>query len=104
MIRLKHAAAMTGGKKPKKSAKGEKPEEAKSIENVVIFVGENFPEYQKKVLEILSTFDFKENQIQGDYIAKIRDTIKGKEGGLALKFCAFVVKEAEAVGKDQAFA
>ena len=50
---------MTGGKKPKKSAKGEKPEEAKSIENVVIFVGENFPEYQKKVLEILSTFEFK---------------------------------------------
>ena len=63
MIRLKHAAAMTGGKKPKKAAKGEKPEEAKSIENVVIFVGENFPAYQKKVLEILSTFEFKDNQI-----------------------------------------
>jgi len=70
----------------------------------VIFVGENFPEYQKKVLEILSTFEFKDNQIQGDYIAKVRDTIKGKEGGLAMKFCAFVVKEAETVGKDQAFA
>ncbi len=58
---------------------------------------------KKKVLEILSTFEFEENQIQGDYISKIRDTIKGKEGGLALKFCALVVKEAETVGKDQAF-
>jgi hypothetical protein len=100
MIRLKHAAALSGGKKAKKVAKGEKPEEAKSIENAAIFVGENFPEYQKKVLEILSTFEFNNNQIQGDYVAKIRDAIKGKEGGLAMKFCAFVVKEAETVGKD----
>lgn len=99
-IRLKHAAALSGGKKAKKVVKGDKPEEPKIVDHLLIFIGNDFPEYQKKVLEILNTFDFKENQIQGDYIGKIRDTIKGKEGGLALKFCAFVVKEAETVGKE----
>ena len=46
MIRIKHAAAQSEGKKTKKGAMGDKPEEHKSLENVVIFIGENFPEYQ----------------------------------------------------------
>jgi len=43
---------LTGGKKAKKAVKGA-PEEKTVIENCVLFVGQHFPEYQKKVLEIL---------------------------------------------------
>lgn len=72
------------------------------IENCTIFTSFEFPQYQKKVLEILSSFEWADNAIKGDYISKIREEIKGKESGLALKFCAFIVEEAKTVGKEQA--
>lgn len=42
-----------------------------------------------------------DNVIQGnEYIAKIREEVKGKEGGLAMKFAAFVLEEGKNLGKD----
>jgi hypothetical protein len=103
IIRLSQAKAQSGGKKAKKPVKGAPVEEKAVIENCVLFVGHEFPEYQKKVLEILNGFDFVDNTIQGnEYIAKIRDEVKGKEGGLAMKFAAFVLDEGKTVGKEQA--
>jgi hypothetical protein len=32
----------------------------------------------------------------------IRNEVKGKEGGLAMKFAAFVLEEAKTLGKDMA--
>lgn len=102
IIRLSYAKAQAGGKRTKKGAKGA-PEEKTVVENCVIFVGHEFPEYQKKVLEILSSYEFVDNVIQtNEYIAKIREEVKGKEGGLAMKFAAFVLEEGKNVGKEQA--
>ncbi len=71
------------------------------IENCVLFVGHEFPEYQKRVLQILNSYEFVDNTIQGnEYIAKIREEVKGKEGGLAMKFAAFVLEEGKNVGKE----
>ena len=47
IIRLSYAKAQAGGKKTKKAAKGAPAEEKAVIENCVIFVGHEFPEYQK---------------------------------------------------------
>ena len=99
-IRLSHVKATTGRKKVSKASK---EEEKATLENVVLFVGHEFPEYQRKVIEILGTFEFNDGKIQGDYISKIRTEIKGKEGGLALKFAAHIAGEAEVHGKDKAF-
>lgn len=49
IIRLSFAKAQAGGKRAKKGAKGA-PEEKTVVENCVLFVGHEFPEYQKKVL------------------------------------------------------
>ncbi len=93
-IRLTHSKALTGGKKVKKGA----VEEKKVIENCTIFTSFEYPQYKKKVLEILSSFEWVDNVVQGDYITKIREEIKGKESGPALKFCAFIVEQAKTVG------
>lgn len=107
-IRLDFDKAKTGGKKGKKKGKGgAAPEEAKPIDSVAIFVGLSFLPFQKKVLEIMSGFEFDaDNVIQGDYIKAIRECqdIGKKEMGLALKFAAFKAKEAETIGKNEAFA
>jgi len=51
----------------------------------------------------LNSYEFVDNLIQGnEYIAKIREEVKGKEGGLAMKFAAFVLEEGKNVGKEQA--
>jgi hypothetical protein len=61
IIRLSQAKAQTGGKKAKKAAKGAPSEEKAVIENCVIFVGHEFPEYQKRVLQILNSYEFVDN-------------------------------------------
>jgi hypothetical protein len=104
-IRVNHTKATTGGKKAKKAKKGEEVAEAPSKANAVLFVGVSFPEYQRKVLEILKSFEFKDGALQGDYVAAIREAITDKkECGLAMKFAPFVLNEAKKVGPEAAFA
>ena len=55
-------------------------------------------------MEILSSFDFVDGKPQGDYVKTIKSAITGKEGGLAMKFAAHVIKEAATEGKEKAFA
>jgi len=103
-IRVSHTKALSGGKK-KKAKKGEEPTEAPVKANAVIFVGEAFPEYQRKVLEVLKSFEFKDDALQGDYVSAIRAAITDKkECGLAMKFAPFVINEAKKVGPETAFA
>lgn len=99
-IRIAHKAATTGGKKKGKKAE---PEEEKTINTCVLFYTTQFPEYQKKVLEILSKQEFVNDVIQSkDYIAQIRTDFKvKKEADIALKFAAYTVQQAEIKGKDQ---
>lgn len=76
-----------GGKQPKK---GEAVEEPKQMDHCVLFIATEYPEFQKKCLQILQEFEFDENnKIQGDYISAIRAAFDKKEGGLAMKFVAF---------------
>ena len=57
------------------------------------------------MLEVLKTFEFNDNAIQGDYISAIRNAIPDKkECGLAMKFAPFVLNEAKKVGAETAFA
>ena len=60
-------AACSGGKKGKKN-KG--PQLEKNVDTCTIFVGDEFPAFQKKVLDILKTcpYDKRERIIKGDYI------------------------------------
>ena len=104
-IRLAYDKAKSGGKKGKKKgkAKGGEPEPEKVIENCVIFVGHEYPEFQRKTLEILQKYDVNEaNELQGDYMTEVRQTIKGKEGGIACKFAAYVVEQVQTIGKEAA--
>ena len=97
-IRLAQKAAATGGKKKGKG----KEEEQKPISTCVVFYNTQFPEYQKKVLEILGKYEFVNNVIQSkDYIAEIRGAFPvKKEADNALKFAAYTVQQAEIKGKD----
>ena len=91
-----------GGKKGK-PVKGKPAAEEKPIENCAVFVALQYPEWQQQVLEILQTFTFDEqNKIQGDFIKIVKDKVTGPKGGMAIKFAAFIVKEAETVGKAAA--
>jgi leucyl-tRNA synthetase len=104
-IRVNHTKALSGGKKAKKAKKGEEVAEAPTKANAVMFVGVAFPEYQRKVLEILKSFEFKDDAIQDEYVAAIREAITDKkECGLAMKFAPFVINEAKKVGAEAAFA
>jgi len=108
-IRLDYDKAKSGGKKGKKKGKGAAPAEPeKPIDSIAVFVGMNFLTFQKKVLDIMQTFEFdSSNVIQGDYIKAIRECKEGitkKEMGFALKFAAFKAKEAETIGKAAALA
>ena len=68
-----------------------------------MFVAKEYPEFQKKCLEILSGFEFDENnKIQGDYIKAVRESFDKKQGGLAMKFVSFQLAIAEEVGKEAA--
>ena len=100
-IRVKHIAAQKGGNK---KGKGKQPAEKVNIENCTIFVSYAYPEYKMKVLSILNQMTFVDDEIQGDYIKAIGAEIKGKENGLAMKFCAHVLKQAKEHGRDSALA
>lgn len=87
--------------KPKKAKKGKAAAEEKVPENCALFVALEYPELQKKALEILSRFEFDDsNKIQGDYISAFKEAFDKKQTGLAMKFVSFVLKEAEVIGKD----
>ena len=99
IIRLSLEKAKTGGKN-KKKGKTDQPE--KPIESCVVFVGLEYPEFQRKTLEIMSKYECKDSELVGDYMKEIRETIKGKEGGIACKFAAFTAEQIKLVGKEQA--
>ena len=96
----------SGGKKKGKgkAAADAAPEAAK--ENVVIAVGSTFPEFKQRVLQILQEQEWTEagDAIVGkEYIAAVRAAITDKkQGGVAMSFAAFVIKEAAEVGKETA--
>lgn len=104
-IREAHSKASTGGKKPKK-AKGAEPAEAKAKGTAVLFVRNSYPEYKMRVLKVLTDVGFADGQMQGDHITRLRDEFKDnkKEGGLAMKFAAFVIDQAKENGPEVAFA
>ena len=58
------------------------------------------------MLEVLATFEWDaENKIVGGgnaYVNAIKEKIPGPKGGLAMKFAAFVTKEATVSGKESA--
>lgn len=65
---LEKSKPKKGGKKPKKGQ-----EEKKDPENCAIFVALEFPEWQRKVLEVLNRFEFDEkNKIEGNYVEAIK--------------------------------
>jgi len=99
-IRQGHIAATTGGKG--KKGKG-KEEEKKPITTCVIFYNNEFPTFQKRVLEILKSQQFVDNEIQSkDYIAQIRGEFKDKKVcDNALKFAAFTLAKAKEKGVQQ---
>lgn len=66
-IRTGLEKAKSGGKK--KPKKGAAPEEAKVLEKCAIFTAKEYPEFQKKCLTIMNTFEFDENNKPiGDYV------------------------------------
>lgn len=67
-----------------------------------MFVALEYPDWQKTVIEILQSFEFQDNKIQGNYINAVKEKVTGPKQGLALKFAAHLAKESETVGKDQA--
>lgn len=97
-IRQTQIKAMQGGKKGKKAPK--EPVEDKVLDKCVMFFSDKFPEYKRRTLEILQSYEFVDNQIKGDYVSQIRGEFKGKESKDALMFAAFVVKEAQERGKS----
>lgn len=105
-VRLAQEKAKGGGKKGGKAPKGGAAAPTASVENVAIFVAPEYPDWQKAVLEILATFEWDaENKIVGGgnaYVNAIKEKIPGPKGGLAMKFAAFVTKEATVVGKESA--
>jgi hypothetical protein len=89
---------MSGGKKTKKQVK--EPVEEKVVDTCILYFSDKFPEYKARTLEILSSYEFVDNQVKGDYVTQIRNEFKGKESKDALMFAAFVVKEAQERGKS----
>lgn len=98
----------TGGKKKgkgKQAAQADAAPEAPK-ENCLIAIGTTFPEFQQKVLQVLQEQTWTEagDAIVGnEYIAAVRAAIPDKkQAGLAMKFAAFVIKEASEAGKETA--
>lgn len=88
--------AKSGGKKKKGQ-----PAAEKVIENCVMFIAVDYPEMQKKVLELMNNTTWTENKIDAEYKVKIREMIPDKkQASLALGFGSFIEKEALSEGKD----
>ena len=98
IIRLGLDQSKGGGKKAKKGA----PVEAKTLENAVVFVAIEYPEFKKKCLEILQTFEFDaDNKIQGDYLKAIKEAFPDKkQNNLAMSFVRQQLGIAELEGKQ----
>ena len=47
-------------------------------------------------------YECKDGELIGDFMKEIRETIKGKEGGIACKFAAYTAEQIKLIGKDQA--
>lgn len=89
----------TGGKKKKNT----EPQEAKIIEKCIVFVAKEYPEFQKKCLNILNDFEFDENNKPiGDYVKAIREAFDKKQAAIAMKFVAFQLDIALTSGKEAA--
>jgi len=107
-LRVGFEQAKSGGKKKGKGGKQKKgaakPDDApKQVDHCVVFIANEYPEFQKRCLQILQGFEFDENhKIQGDYVSAIRAAFDKKEGGLAMKFVAFQLNIAEVSGKEAA--
>jgi hypothetical protein len=106
-VRLAQDKAKNGGKKaPAKGGKGAPAQTTAAVENCAVFVASEYPDWQKQVLEILATFEWdSENKLVGGgnaYVSAIKEKIPGPKGGLAMKFAAFVTKEAQVVGRESA--
>lgn len=99
IFRLALDKAKMGGK-GKKKGKADQPE--KPIESCAVFVGLEYPEFQRKTLEIMGKYECKDGELVGDYMKEIRETIKGKEGGIACKFAAYTAEQVKNLGKDKA--
>lgn len=68
--------AKTGGKKPKKGAA---VEPVADLTKCTVLVAKEYPEFQRKCLEILQGFEFNEdNEIQGEYIKAIKEAFDKK--------------------------
>ena len=50
----------------------------------------------------MQKYECNNGELSGDYMKEVRDNIKGKEGGLACKFAAYVAEQVKLVGKEQA--
>ena len=72
------------------------------IENCAVFVGLEYPEFQRKTLEIMTKYECKDGELVGDYMKEIRETIKGKESGIACKFAAHIAEQVKINGKETA--
>ena len=96
-IRISLDKSMQGGKKKKGAAAT--PAAAK--ENCIVAIGSSFPEQQIQILEILQNQPWEGNTIKGDFVTAVRTAIPDKKKqGLAMKFAAFVVKEAIDIGVE----
>jgi len=88
--------AKSGGKKKKGQ-----PAAEKVIENCAIFVALEYPELQKKVLELMNNATWEDNKIDPAYKVQVRELIKDKkQASLALGFGSFIEKEASTEGKE----
>lgn len=68
-FRLALDKAKMGGKGKKK---GKQAEPEKQMENCAVFVGLEYPEFQRKVLEIMGKYECSEGEMVGDYMTEIR--------------------------------
>lgn len=102
-IRLSLDKAKSGGKRKGKGGKNAPAAEEVPMESCIVAIGKTFPEFQQKILSVLSAQPWDDNGvIQGQtYIEAIRKAIPDKkQNGIAMKFAAFVIKEATEVGKE----
>lgn len=77
-IRVDIEKAKLGGAKKKKGPAA--PEAPKVLENCTLFVAKEYPEFQKKCLNVLKEFEFDENNvIVGDYINQIKNEFTDKK-------------------------
>lgn len=99
-VHLALEKAKHGGKK---APKGGKAAPATAVENCAVFVAPEYPDWQRQVLEILAKLQWEGDKLVGNaYVNAIKEQITGPKAGLAMKFAAFVIKEAPSVGKESA--